>query len=542
MAQARLRLSLSRLTRRCIEIAVVAAAFCCTYGLAQAAPTGRDFTFANVIRIARKQAAQAFKPATPVPGSLTTLLYDQYQAIRFKPTRSLWYGTGLPFHVEAIPPGLYYTQCVTMDVVRDGAVWPLRFSWNDFTYPSESLKQHLPSQPCAAGFKLTYPLAGPHIQNQFLVFAGASYFRAVGRPNRFGLSARGIAINTAFPPTEEFPSFRRFWLREPHADSKIFILYALLDGPSVTGAYRFSVAPGQVTSMDVKADLFFRRTPRVTGIAPLTSMFLYGENTPRPPGEWRPAVHDSDGLQIENGDGEWLWRPFINPVQFLVASFALDNPRGFGLMQRNQRFASYQDLEAHYELRPSAWVRPQGNWGAGRIELVEIPSQSETEDNIVAYWVPQAPPQPGREYNYRYRLSFGQAQTAQPPAGYVMHTFVGSGRNPGLPCAADQDRLRFLVDFQMPHSDHTSAVDGVVSAGEHSQVSDVSVVSSRAIHGYRLSFLVAPKRGRPLELRAFLRRGSHVLTETWSYLLPWDNAERLLATPGCPQTSTAQSP
>jgi glucans biosynthesis protein len=542
MIRALSRLSLSQLRRRCIDTAVVAAVLCCTYGLAQAAPKERSFTFANVIRIARKQAAQAFRPVPRVPGFLTTLSYDQYQAIRFKPTKSLWYGSRLRFHVEAIPPGLYYNHCVTLDVVRDGAVLPLRFPRDDFTYPSKSLEQRLPPQLCAAGFKLTYPLAGPQVQNQFLVFAGASYFRAVGRPNWFGLSARGIAINTAFPPTEEFPAFRRFWLREPHADSKTFILYALLDGPSVTGAYRFSVVPGQATVMDVKADLFFRHTPRVIGIAPLTSMFLYGENTPRLPGEWRPAVHDSDGLQIENGDGEWIWRPLINPVHFLVASFKLDNPRGFGLMQRNQRFAAYEDLEARYDLRPSAWVLPQGNWGAGRVELVEIPSQSETEDNIVAYWVPQAPSQPGREYRYQYRLVFGQAQTAQPPAGYVVHTFVGSGRNPGLSCTADQDSLRFLVDFKAPYSSHAGAVDGVVSAGEHIQVSDVSVVSSRTIHGYRLSFLVAPERGRPLELRAFLRRGSHALTETWSYLLPWDNAERLLATPGCPYAPTVQSP
>lgn len=534
-----LRRKLYQFSRRFL---VIAAMFCLLARSVQAAPSTGDFTFADVISLARQQAAQPFNAAPEAPGFLKTLSYNQYQDIRFKPKKSIWYGTQRNFYIEAVPPGLYYTHCVAMNVVRDGAVSPLKFARDDFTYPSKSLAQKMPSYPCVAGFKLTYPLAGPHVQNQFLVFAGASYFRAVGRPNHFGLSARGISINTAFPPTEEFPAFRRFWLREPHLNARNLILFALLDGPSVAGAYRFSVTPGQATTIDVKAILFFRRTPRVTGIAPLTSMFLYGENTPRPAGEWRPAVHDSGGLQIENGDAEWIWRPLINPAHFLVASFTLKNPRGFGLMQRNQNFSGYEDIEARYDLRPSAWVMPQGNWGAGRVELVEIPSQTETEDNIVAYWVPQVPPRAGRRYVYQYRLSFGPAQMASPPAGYVVHTFVGSGRNPGLPCAMNRGSLRFLVDFTGQFPPGVGNVEGVVSAGDEAPVSDVSLVRNRAVHGYRLSFLVAPKPVKRLELRAFLRSGGNTLTETWSYLLPWDNARRLLASPGCPLDSSSQTP
>ncbi len=496
------------------------------------------FSFTDVIRAARVRSLRPYAPPAQVPQSLLNLSYDQYQAIRFKPTKSLWYGSRRLFHVEPVPPGLYYRHCISMNVVNHRTISQLRFPKRDFTYPSWDVYRQIPDDSCIAGFKLTYPLRGAGIQNQFLVFAGASYFRAVGRLNRFGLSARGIAINTAFPPAEEFPAFRRFWLLEPQPNLQTMTIYALLDGPSVTGAYRFRVAPGVSTNVVVNAVLFFRKTPRVIGIAPLTSMFFYGQGTPRPSGEWRPAVHDSDGLQIENGNHEWLWRPLINPVGFLVSSFVLNNPLGFGLMQRDQRFPGYQDLEARYDLRPSAWVSPEGHWGTGHLELVEIPSNSETEDNIVAYWVPNAPPQPGHEYQYSYRVSFGRAGLARPPAGYVLHTFVGSGQNPGMPCTAAQDVLRFVVDFGGSFPPHIVAVDGVVSANASGQVSQVSVMKNTASAGYRLSFLVRVEPRHPLELRAFLHRGRDTLTETWSYLMPWSNARRLLEAPGCSTSET----
>lgn len=492
------------------------------------------FDFSDVVSLARSRAQHPFSAPPAIPESLAKLSYNEYQGIRFKPEDSLWYGTQRRFHVMPVPAGLYYKHCVKLNVISTQGVAALRFSRKDFSFPSAALADRMPKNLCVAGFKLTYPLDGPGIQNQFLVFAGASYFRAVGRPNNFGLSARGIAVNTAFPPHEQFPAFREFWLAEPAAGASHFTLYALLDGESVSGAYQFEVMPGESTVLAVKAVLFFRQTPLVTGIAPLTSMFLYGENTPRPPGEWRPAVHDSGGLQIENGDQEWLWRPLLNPQSFLVSSFALDNPRGFGLMQRDENFSDYEDLGARYDLRPSAWIEPDGEWGKGRVELVEIPSPSETEDNIVAYWVPEALPQPGHTYTYQYKILFGKAEEALPPAGYTVHSFVGSGRNPGMPCSADRDSLRFIVDFAGRMPQGSGAIKGVVSASDSSSVTDVTVERNEAAGGYRLSFRVTPVPHKALELRAFLQSGSAALTETWSYLLPWQDAERLLATPNCP--------
>ncbi len=506
------------------------------------APSARAsgcFAFPALVREARALAAKPYVPPKPVPGFLKHLTYNEYQSIRFKPARSLWRQRKSRFQVELVAPGLYYTTPVQILVVDGCRVHPLPFRPSDFTYPTPGLRQRIPHALGYAGFKLTYPLVGRECCNQFLVFAGASYFRAVGRPNNFGLSARGIAINTAFPPHEEFPVFQKFWLMRPGRQARQMVIDALLNGPSVTGAYHFVIRPGQVTRVKMRVRLFFRQVPRVLGIAPLTSMFFYGAGTPRPPGEWRPAVHDSDGLELVNGDGEWIWRPLINPPRFQVTSFQLVNPRGFGLVQRDQRFSGYEDLGARYDTRPSAWIVPKGQWGRGRVELVEIPTDSETVDNIVAYWVPHHPITPGREYRYDYRILFGRAGIARPPAGSVIHTFVGAGRNPGMPCDRGRHTLRFIVDFSVPRADLDLPAHGVVSAVAPARIRGVTVMAARRVglsqaSFDRLSFRVSVPQGHPVELRAFLRNRGHALTETWSDMLPADEASVLAHTPGCP--------
>lgn len=497
------------------------------------------FGFRDVVSEARTLAETPYRSPQLIPSFLRHLTYNEYQSIRFRPGRSLWHRRNSRFQVQLVAPGLYYTTPVRILVVARCRIHPLRFRPSDFTYPSPAVQKRIPKTLGYAGLKLTYPLIGHDCCNQFLVFAGASYFRAVGRPNNFGLSARGIAIDTAFPPHEEFPIFQKFWLMRPRRNARQMVIDALLNGPSVVGAYRFTIRPGQVSRIRMRVRLFFRRTPRMVGIAPLTSMFFYGIGTPRPPGEWRPAVHDSDGLQLANGDGEWIWRPLINPLRFQVTSFQLDNPRGFGLVQRDQNFSEYEDLGARYDTRPSAWVVPRGRWGRGRVELVEIPAASETVDNVVAYWVPHQPVIPGREYRYDYRVLFGRANTAQPPGGYVIHTFVGAGRNPGMPCDTAKDTLRFIVDFSVPRAYLNAPAHGVVSAIAPARIHGVTVMTARGVglsHEFfdRLSFRVSIPKGHPVQLRAFLRSGDHVLTETWSDMLPADEVPILTQTPGCP--------
>jgi glucans biosynthesis protein len=352
-----------------------------------------------------------------------------------------------------------------------------------------------------------------------IVFAGASYFRAVAKNEVFGLSARGLAIDTGLSSGEEFPIFREFWLERPPQQARAMKIYALLDSQRLTGAYEFVVRPGERTIVDVKARLFERKRVKEFGIAPLTSMFLYGEEKPRPPGDWRPEVHDSDGLSIASGTGEWLWRPLINPEKLQISYFELDNPRGFGLLQRDRRFSDYEDLETRHELRPNAWITPIGNWGKGQVKLVEIPSPKETNDNIVAYWIPRNLPPVGQPIEISYRIHFQSDDPIDVASGRVTATWVGIG---------DKDDLRrFVLDFEggkLKSLPTDATVKPVISIGPDGQLVQQNSSKNPVTGGWRVAFQVKAPKDKPLQLRAFLQyekdpTTKDALTETWSYML-----------------------
>ena len=85
-----------------------------------------------------------------------------------------------------------------------------------------------------AGFRVQF---ATNWKADIAAFLGASYFRAVGDDTRqYGLSARGLAIDTAFARPEEFPRFTAFWFERPSRDAGTLTLYALLDSPSIAGA------------------------------------------------------------------------------------------------------------------------------------------------------------------------------------------------------------------------------------------------------------------------------------------------------------------
>jgi glucans biosynthesis protein len=377
-----------------------------------------------------------------------------------------------------------------------------------------------------AGFRLHSPINTPNYYDEFAVFLGASYFRAIGRDENYGLSARGLAIDTALPSGEEFPYFKEFRLVRPEPKAGTITLTALLDSPSLTGAYKFIIRPGKTTSMNVSATLFFRKPVQKLGMAPLTGMFFYGEDSNiRPVDNFRPQVHDCDGLQIVSGTGEWIWRPLINPKRLLVTSFAMSDPKGFGLMQRDTNFNDYQDLEANYQTRPSAWIVPGKGWGRGKVELVEIPTQSEKNDNIVCYWVPSEKEAPGKPVDFSYEIKWGSPGIALPPAGRVVATRTSATKDPSVKL--------YLIDFAggklgslAPNAKLEADIS--VSGGK---VIEQNIQRDPFIAGQRLSFRVRRDVGpldkvkagtaEPMELRAFLRQKDDVLTETWSYVDPF---------------------
>jgi glucans biosynthesis protein len=347
-----------------------------------------------------------------------------------------------------------------------------------------------------------------------VVFLGASYFRAVGRGQRYGISSRGVAIDTGLPKQEEFPSFRHFWLERPAPGAGEIGMHALLDGPSVTGACSFKIRPGDATVMDVEATLYPRQAIELLGIAPLTSMFLFGPNDRQGVDDFRPQVHDSEGLQIWSGTGEWFWRPLVNPQQLRLSLFSDKDPKGFGLMQRTRAFEEYEDLEARYGLRPSLWVEPLEGWGQGHVRLIEIPSPAEVNDNIVAFWVPRAPVEAGSEWRFKNRLYWSMEAPVRPDLAQTAATRVGMGGPP-----PDGESRRFVIDFQggqakdlPPDAPVEAAV--TISNGELTQL---VTRKNDVTGGWRVSFDLHPGGSDPVELRCTLRLGDKPLSETWVY-------------------------
>ena len=478
------------------------------------------FGYDDVALRAQQLAAASYKkPDVTLPRELQELTYDQYRDIRFKPERAWWHAAKLPFELMFFHQGLYYNQPVRLNEVSAEGVRDIRFDPELFDYG----KNHLDAKALRglgyAGFRVHYPINSPKYKDEVLVFLGASYFRALGRGQRYGLSARGLAIDTALMSGEEFPRFTEFWIERPEREARELRVYALLDSPRAAGAYRFVLKPGQDTVVEVRARLYLRQNVAKLGLAPLTSMYYFGENHRIGIDDFRPEVHDSDGLSIQNGTGEWIWRPLVNPKRLLVTSFAVNNPLGFGLQQRDRSFADYEDLEARYETRPSVWIEPKGKWGAGRIELVQIPTPDETNDNIVAFFSPDASLPPQQPFDIEYRMLWQKDNEMRPSLAHVAQTRRGHGylRKP-------DDSISLIVDFEgqaLRKLAPDAPVKGVVSTDSNIDLIEANAYRNDVTGGWRLALRFKRQDERkPGELRAFLRNGATTLSETWSYIVP----------------------
>lgn len=467
---------------------------------------------------ARMLAAQAYRPPEDHShDAVRKLDWDQYQSIRFRADHALWAKTNSRFQMQFFHLGLFYQAPVRLHELHEGQAQELAYDPAMFDYGKSGLSgTPLMANLGFAGFRVQ---SHADWQRDVVAFLGASYFRAVGAEMQYGLSARGLAIDCGMDRPEEFPSFTAFWFERPEANSDRLTVYALLDSPSVAGAYRFDIYPGANLVMEVDCALYPRRPIERLGIAPLTSMFQYGENDRRMAQDWRPEIHDSDGLAMWTGGGEWIWRPLVNPAQLRFNAYADRSPRGFGLLQRDRQFDHYQDDGVFYERRPSLWIEPRSDWGKGSVHLVELPTVDETSDNIVAYWNPEEKVQPGQELLFAYRMTWGTRMPHASPLAQVVATRTGVGGVIGQ--KRTQFSWRFVVDFAggaLAMLGKTARIEPVISTSR----GVIEIPSARPLHelpGYRAIFDLRPTDDspEPVNLRLFLSVDGRPLSETWLY-------------------------
>jgi len=360
-----------------------------------------------------------------------------------------------------------------------------------------------------AGFRLHAPLNRSDYYDEVGVFLGASYFRAVAKGQVYGLSARALSIGTADPKGEEFPAFREFWIEKPERHARSIMVHALLDSKSAAGAFRFTISPGETTTYKVDMTVFPRVDIGQVGIGTLTSMFFFDANDRTGVDDYRPAVHDSDGLALRNGSGEKIWRPLVHPRDLQVSLFTDENPRGFGLMQRERDFRVYQDIESGFEKRPSGWVEPIGNWGGGAVQLVEIPTKEEIHDNIVSFWRPKEPLRAKGAYSYSYWLDWGAGRMDTPGLAQFGKTRIGAG--------PDGTR-RFVLDIRgeaLVRAD-LQTIRGDVTA-DKGEIRNLVMQPNPDGGGLRMSFELVTKKEPVIELRAQLMRDEKPFSEVWLY-------------------------
>ena len=468
------------------------------------------FDTSLVRRIARELAQKPFKaPDTKLPDDLANADYDAFRTVRFKKNNALWNGDKNSFFkVEFFHRGFLYKDRVEIYEVVNGRSQAVRYSPDMFDFGT--LKPPTETDLGFAGFRIHAPFVKADYADEVCAFVGASYFRAIAKGQGYGLSARGLALNTAEPSGEEFPIFRAFWLEKPASGSHSMVVNALLDSEGVASAFRFTIRPGDETIFDVESVSYPRKDIAVTGIAPLTSMFMFDANKRINVDDYRPAVHDSGGLAILTGRGEQIWRQVSNPTDLQISVLGDTNPRGFGLMQRKRAFEDYEDLEAHYEKRPSLWVEPIGDWGEGGIELVEIPSPREVHDNIVAFWRPKEPLKAKGEYGFVYRLHWCWSPPGRESVAQVVDTRAGLGW--------DQKSRLFVIDIVGDALKvlTTDAPPKLEVRTDKGKIQNAVAQPNPEIKGWRISFELVPD-GKAAELRARLLNDAGPLTETWVY-------------------------
>ncbi|MEP6908494.1 MAG: glucan biosynthesis protein G [Pseudoxanthomonas sp.] len=503
------------LHRRELLLGSLSASLVALTGTSLLAPRARAsaaaFTDETVPSLARRLAEAPYAiPATDLPAWLASINYDEYRDIRFNPSQALWRREGLPFQAQYFHRGFLFKDRVQLFTVAGGQARQVDYSPDLFNFRAAALRGRNARDLGFAGMRLHAAINGPDYFDEITAFLGASYFRAVAKGQSYGVSARGLAINTVQPAGEEFPVFRSFWMEQPAPGATRIVVHALMDSASVAGAFRFSIEPGIETVFDVQSRLYPRVELRHAGIAPLTSMYQFGASDRVGVDDYRPAVHDSDGLALMTGAGEQIWRPLHNPALVQDSGFEDNAPRAFGLMQRQREFSDYADSEAHYEKRPSVWVEPVGDWGKGAVHLIELPTPDEYHDNIVAFWRPAAPLSAGTEHRFDYRLHWCNEHSWAPGLATVVDTMIG---------AAADNRRRVIIDFKGGVLEGLGSEAGVTA----DTWSNIGVISNVVAHpvdatgGWRIGFELDPAGAQAVELHVRLVQGKQAVSETWLY-------------------------
>ncbi|KAF1010335.1 MAG: Glucans biosynthesis protein G [Pseudomonas fluorescens] len=487
---------------------VTGSALFCLFGAGQL----WAFSLDDVSAKAKELAGQKYEaPRSNLPNEFREMKFADYQKIRFRTDKAEWADQKTPFKLSFYHQGMHFDTPVKINEVTADSVQEIKYDPSRFDFGDVKFDPKATEQLGYAGFRVLYPINKEDKQDEIMTMLGASYFRVIGKDQAYGLSARGMAIDTALPSGEEFPRFTEFWIERPKPGDKHLVIFALLDSPRATGAYRLILRPGADTIVDVKSRMFLRDKVSKLGVAPLTSMYLFGANQPSKVLNYRRELHDSSGLSIHAGNGEWIWRPLNNPKHLSVSNFSVENPRGFGLLQRGRDFSHYEDLDDNYDKRPSAWIEPDGDWGKGSVDLVEIPTADETNDNIVAFWSPKELPKPGEPLDVSYRLHWTMDEDALhgKDSAWVMQTLRSTGDVKQSNLIRQPDgSVAYLVDFEGPSLKDLppdSPVRSQVSVGDNAEIVENSVRYNPHTKGWRLTLRLKIKdAGKPTEMRAAL--------------------------------------
>lgn len=495
---------------------------------------GAESAEVNLDYVAKRALERAQSPFRSPRADLPAVLrqdfldYDKYREIRFRRDRALWSSDKLPFRVEFFHPGYIYSEPVHVNEFTPTHTQPIRFVQRFFDYGKLDIASQIPAKTGYAGFRVLYPLNKHDQLDELGAFIGASYFRLLGKGLRYGESARGLALDSGEGDRpEEFPIFTDWWLGKPDPGDRELRLYAILDSVSCAGAYEFFIRPGDTTTCSIRAVLYFREANNVAaadknkkplktiGLAPLTSMFWFGKNTEKKFDDYRPEVHDSDGLLVHMGNGEVFFRPLDNPPAMRHQVFNAPNIKGFGLLQRERNFAAYQDMFNLYHKVPSVWVEPDGNWGDGDLHLLELSTRYEGLDNVVAFWDPKNKPAPLEPFRFGYTLHWegGEADVKR-SENRVIATRVGAETQFGA--------REFVLDFDGPKLDDIPEGKppvAVASCSGGAHIADNYVLRNPFLGTWRVYLkMVPPADGKSaIDLRCTLQQGTNTIGETWVY-------------------------